>query len=138
MIATARTIHFASAVLLFGELLFWLVVATPVWNNASGAALQRKQRLLPLGLVCGAWTLAASVISGAIWLVAEATIMSGVPIAQAIRDNTIGLVLGRTAFGHLWLWRLGLAAALGALLVAIGRSTSERFRLRIVVGAVLV
>jgi putative copper export protein/mono/diheme cytochrome c family protein len=138
MIVAARTVHFASAVLLFGELLFALAVATPIWRDAGRAALERRQRLLPLALVCGAWALAASVMSGVTWLAAEAAIMSGMPIAQAISDDTIGLVLRGTVFGRLWIWRLGLAVALGALLLAIGRSASERLRLGVALGAVLV
>src|SRR5450631_2594104 len=138
MIVAARTVHFASAMLLFGELLFALAVATPVWRDAGRTALVQRQRLLPRALVFGAWTIAASVISGATWLAAEIVTMSGIPIAQAIGDGTIGLVLGGTVFGRLWVWRLGLAVVLGVLLVAISRSGSERRRSGLAVGAVLV
>jgi len=136
MIVAARTVHFASAILLFGGLLFVLAVATPVWRDADRATPQRGG--LPTALVYGAWTLAASVMSGVIWLAAEAAIMSGTPLAQAINADTIGLVLGRTEFGRLWVLRLVLALALGALLLSIGRSANETRRLRIAAGAVLV
>ena len=138
MIVAARTVHFASAVLLFGELLFTLAVATPVWRDAGGAAFEQRQRFLALALVCGAWTLAASVISGIIWLAAEAAIMSGTPLAQAISVDTVGLVLVKTEFGRLWILRFFLAIALGTMLLSIGRSVNEQPRLRIAVGAVLV
>ncbi len=108
MIVAARTVHFAAAILLFGQLLFALAVATPVWRDAGRVALEQKQGLLPLALVCGAWVLGASVISGAGWLVAEAALMSGLPVAQVIGGDTIGVVLGSTAFGRLWIWRFGL------------------------------
>jgi len=138
MIVGARTVHFASAILLFGGLLFVLAVATPVWRDADRAIPQRGRRHLPTALVYGAWTLVASVMSGVIWLAAEAAIMSGTPLAQAINADTIGLVLGRTEFGRLWVLRFVLALALGALLLSIGRSANETRRLRIAVGAVLV
>ena len=138
MIVAARTVHFASAILLFGGLLFALAVATPIWRDADRVTQQRGRRHLPTALVYGAWTLVASAISGAIWLAAEAAMMSGTPLAQAISADTIGLVLGRTEFGRLWVLRLVLALALGALLLSIGRSTNEQRSLRIAVGAVLV
>ena len=53
MIVAARTVHFATAVLLFGELLFAVAVATPVWHNAGRAALERREGLLSLALVWG-------------------------------------------------------------------------------------
>ena len=138
MIVVARTVHFASAILLFGELLFALAVATPVWRGAGGASPGHRPRLLSLVLACGAWALAASVISGAAWLAAETAIMSGTPIAQSLSGDTIGLVLGRTLFGRVWVWRFGLAVVLAALLLAIGRSAGESRRARIAMGAVLV
>ncbi len=136
MIVAARTVHFASVVLLFGELLFALAIATPIWRDAS-RTVGPGPRLLPLALRFGAWALAASVISAVIWLVGEASVMSGKPIAQ-IGGDTVGLVLSSTVFGRLWVWRLGLAIALAALLLAIGRSTSGRRTLRLAVGALLV
>ena len=138
MIVAARTVHFASAILLFGGLLFVLALATPVWRDTDRVTPRRGRRHLPTALVCGAWILAASVISGVIWLAAEAAIMSGTPLAQAINADTIGLVLGKTEFGRLWVLRFFLAMALGALLLSIGRSANEQRRLRIAVGAVLV
>jgi len=138
MIVAARSVHFASAILLFGGLLFVLTVAPPVWRGADRVSPRRGRRHLPAALGYGAWTLVASVISGAIWLAAEAAIMSGTPLAQAINADTIGLVLGRTEFGRLWVLRFVLALTLGALLLSIGRPANERRRLRVAVVAVLV
>jgi putative copper export protein/mono/diheme cytochrome c family protein len=138
MIVVARTVHFVAAILLFGQLLFALAVATPVWRDARRVALAPTRGLLPLALACGAWVLGASVVSGACWLVAEAALMSGSPVTQVIGDGTIGVVLSSTAFGRLWMWRFGLCLVLGALLLAIGRSSSERLRTRLAVGGALV
>jgi putative copper export protein/mono/diheme cytochrome c family protein len=136
MIVAARTVHFASAILLFGTPLLALTVATPIWRRAA-RDVDSRPALLPRALRFGAWTLAAAVISAVIWLVGEASAMSGKPIAQ-MGGDTIGLVLGKTVFGRLWLWRLGLAIALAALLWAIGRSADRRRRLRLAAGALLV
>jgi putative copper resistance protein D len=138
IIVAARFVHFASAMLLFGSLVFALAVATPVWRDAGTATLGRRRSVLPLALVCGVWALAASILSGAIWLAAEAAMMSGMPVAQAISNDTIRVVLSKTEFGRLWVWRFGLSVALGVLLVAIGRSARKRSRLGLAVGAVLV
>ena len=113
IIVAARFVHFASAMLLFGSLVFALAVATPVWRDAGTVTLGRGRSVLPLALVGVAWTLAASVLSGAIWLVAETAIMSGMPVAQAISDDTIRVVLSRTEFGRLWVWRFGLSVYFG-------------------------
>ena len=139
LIVAARTVHFASAVLLFGELLFAVAVATPIWRTAGGAALKTPHGLLSRALVFGAWAVAVSVISGGIWLAVEIAHMRDMPtIAQAISGDAIRLVLGGTAFGRLWVWRFGLAVALGALLLGIGRSTSQTQRVRLAFGALLV
>ena len=41
-------------------------------------------------------------------------------------------------FGRLWIWRFGLSLVLGALLLAIGRSSGKRLRMRLAVGGALV
>ncbi len=44
--------------------------------------------------------------------------MSGQPIAEAASGGALWLVLTGTAFGRVWIWRFGIAAALGALMLA--------------------
>ena len=71
MIVAARAIHFASAMLIFGELVFALAVATPALRATGRAISVRddgvRRRLVRVGL----WSLAASIASGALWLGAQ-------------------------------------------------------------------
>ncbi len=126
LIVAARTVHFGSAILVFGEFVLALFVAAPVWRatSESGAALRRA--LLRHVLVVSTWALAASVVSALAWLAGEASTMSGKPLSQAIADGTLLVVLRGTLFGRITAWRLGLALALGAALVAIARSAGAR------------
>jgi putative copper export protein/mono/diheme cytochrome c family protein len=137
-IVAARTVHFASAMLLFGGLLFVLAVATPVWRHPDDATRGHAPRLVPLALVSAGWILLASFVSGAIWLAVEGAIMSGLPLSEVIANDTVGVILSRTMFGRLWIVRCGLAVALGLLLSAIGRSSGRQLKLSLAVAALAV
>src|SRR6266567_1088391 len=129
LLVAARAIHFASVMLLFGELVFALVVASPVSRKAGPAAIDHDQGIDHRLLLIEGWSLAVSIASGAIWLAAVAYNMSGMPLEQAISRDTLGLVLSKTVFGRLWVWRFGLAVAFGVLLVATWRTSHNRLRL---------
>src|SRR6202521_2079777 len=138
LLVAARAVHFASAMLLFGELVFALGVARPVWRHAGRAAVDHDQGIYHRLLLTEGWSLAVSIASGAIWLSVEASNMSGIPLEQAINRDTLGLVLGKTVFGRLWVCRFGLAVAFGALLVALGRTASGKSRSRLALGCAVV
>jgi putative copper export protein/mono/diheme cytochrome c family protein/peroxiredoxin len=138
LLVAARAIHFGSAMLLFGELVFVLAVATPAWRNAGRATFDHDKGIVHRLVLVEGWSLAVSIASGAIWLAIEASSMSGMPLEQAINRNTLSLVLSKTVFGRLWVWRFGLAVAVGALLVALGRTASGRSRSRLALGCVVV
>jgi putative copper resistance protein D len=120
LLVAARAIHFASVILVFGELVFVLFIAWPVWHdrNEAGEDQVIHRRLLDVVF----WSAVLSIASGAAWLAAEAASMSGLPMEKAISPNTLGLVLGRTVFGRLWILRFVLVVALCLLLVATHRS----------------
>src|SRR5690606_27547346 len=63
-----------------------------------------------------AWALLASAV---LWLAVMAGSM-GSGWADAVNPGVIGTVLGATAFGRVWAWQLGLAAAL-VVLVSVPR-----------------
>jgi putative copper export protein/mono/diheme cytochrome c family protein/peroxiredoxin len=138
VLVAARAVHFASAMLLFGELVFALGVARPAWRHAGSAAIDHDQGVYHRLLLTEAWSLAVSIASGAIWLAVEASNMSGAPLEQAINRDTLGLVLGQTVFGRLWVCRSGLAVAFGALLVTLGRTASGKSRSRLALGCAVV
>jgi putative copper export protein/mono/diheme cytochrome c family protein/peroxiredoxin len=138
LLVAARAVHFASAMLLFGELVFALTVESAAWRNAGRAAVDHDQDIDRRLLLIEGWSLAVSIASDAIWLAIEASSMSGMPLEQAISRDTLSLVLGQTVFGRLWVWRFGLAVAFGVLLVALGRTDSGRSRSRLALGCLVV
>ena len=121
LLAAARGLHFASVLLVFGELAFALFVAAPeVWRDGEKSR-RRFTRVM-------SWSLAASVASWLVWLGCEAVAMSGASVERALRPHTLALVLGQTAFGRLWLLRLALAAVLAALLWSSARDGANERR----------
>ena len=121
----ARSIHFASTMLLFGGLLFVLVIAMPAWRDAGFAVSSEGQAFWRKLTAVAAWSIVASLASGLAWLAFEAAMMSGLPVTQAMHRDTLALVLGKTEFGRLWTLRFGLALALAALLWTTWRSEDD-------------
>ena len=135
LFVAARTVHYTSTLLLFGELLFVIAVARPAWRGArvsDGDAVYRRL------LVVAGWSVVASIASGAAWLTAQAAVMSGVQIGQAMNRETLGLVLGNTVFGHVWVLRFGLAIALVTVVLALRRSARSRRRSSLAIGATVI
>jgi putative copper resistance protein D len=125
VLAVVRGVHFASTLLLFGELVFGLVVAVPA-ARTDGNGRARADHLWRRGRTVSSWALGVSIASWLAWLVCAAAEMSGTPVAEATTPATLGLVLGRTGFGHVWLLRVGLAAIV-ALPLARAGSTVARY-----------
>src|SRR5947207_8197377 len=137
LLVVSRAVHLASAILLFGEFVFALAVAR-AWRYAGRAGPVRGNDFDRRLLLVGRWSLAASIVSGATWLAAEAAVMSGLPLEQAIGRETLGLVFAKTVFGRLWILRFGLAIALGALLVALAQAKDGEHKSRVAAGALVV
>lgn len=137
LLVTARAVHFASAMLLFGELVFVFFVARPAWRDASRLVPGDDEGVYHHLLVAAPWSLVASIASGAAWLAAEAASMSGLPIASALQPDTISLVLARTVFGRVWVLRFVLVIAIALLLLAMGRSAKPRPSSRLAIAALV-
>jgi putative copper export protein/mono/diheme cytochrome c family protein/peroxiredoxin len=134
LFVTVRAVHFASAILLFGELVFVLCVAKPMWRRAGNAILDGND-VFRWPVRIAVWGLVASIASGVAWLAIEAAVMSGMPLERALTRATVGLVLGKTFFGRVWLLRAGVGIGLGALLTAITMARDDRRRSRLTMGA---
>src|SRR6266516_3637808 len=133
LFVTVRAVHFACAILLFGELVFVLCVAKPMWRVADNASLDGNDvSRSPVRIAV--WTLVASIASGVAWLAIQAAVMSGTPLAQAVNRTTVGLVLDQTLFGRVWLLRAVIGIGVGALLTAITRARDDRLRSRLTMG----
>ena len=134
LFVAARAVHYASAMLLFGELVFVFVVAAPAWRGAlvpgSGGGDDLRRRLLPIAR----WSVVASLVSGVAWLALAAAAMSGTPIEQALNPDILWLVLGKTTFGRVWMLRLGLVAVFCVLLLGLARSARDHVRSRLMIG----
>jgi copper resistance protein D len=98
-LAVARALHFAAAIVLFGELAF-AQIASPARASPRHA-----------GAIIGA-SLAVAALSALAWLAIEAAVMSGLPLREALAAETLRTVLAQTFFGRLWLARLLLLVAI--------------------------
>lgn len=127
-LVAARAIHFGASMLVFGEWVFVAFVAGVAWRRAF-AASTRTAGLDRHAFVFATAALAASALSGIAWVVLEAMQMAGVPIAQAVANGTVFVVLEKTEFGHLFAWRALLWLALAASLVALRVKPSSRARI---------
>ena len=138
LFVAARAIHYASAMLLFGELVFVVAVARPAWSLARVSGNIEGDNIHHRLLAVSRWSVIASIVSGASWFAAEAAVMSGTPVGQAMNRETLGLVAGDTSFGHVWALRLGFVIVLCALLLALRRSAGDLRRSRLTIGAAVV
>ncbi len=136
LFATIRAVHYASAMLLMGELIFALLLAGPVLRGAqaidgadpgSGEGDRERRRLLRIVR----WSVVACLASAAAWLAMTAVIMSGLPIRAALGRDNLGQVLGSTMFGRVFILRLGILGVLWAMLPAFARASCETLRTRL-------
>jgi len=113
LLASARTVHFAATLWLFGELLLACALLARRRNaapSAPGEALRRRLPSVARGCI------AIGIVSALLWLAAMAATMSGLPLTRAIGFPTLGAVLGDTLFGKVWIARFCLACVLLLLL----------------------
>lgn len=107
-----RALHYAAAILLLGRFVFASVVATREPVPLRGPASR---------------SLAAAVLTALAWLALEASSMSGLPFAEALREGMPRVVLERTLYGHTMLVRAALAVALAVALIGVdARDASVR------------
>ncbi|WP_248804632.1 copper homeostasis membrane protein CopD [Pseudomonas sp. MWU13-2100] len=105
-----RFLHFAVVLSLFGACLFrpWLI------GSAASPALDQ-----PL-LGIKRWLALLGLLSAAGWLLLTTANMTG-DWADALNPATLQLVLGKTFFGQVWSWHLGLCLLLLLSLLADAR-----------------
>ncbi len=113
LIAT-RAVHFAATLMTAGVVVFRMAVARAVSRPEEGVAkLFRKwsRRVLWAGLLVAAAT-------GVLWLLLQASSMSGLPFGEAMTAEVLSTVLKETQFGQVTEIRCGLAIVLAACLAS--------------------
>jgi copper resistance protein D len=121
LISVLRAIHIAATCVIGGAIAFDLLVLGRGEFALAGTASDRMLRSLrPLA----AAAIVIALLSWCGWLAEVAIGMSGLPPAQAIVPAVLRTVVTRTAFGHVWAFRLALLLLLAAgLAVRPSRST---------------
>jgi putative copper resistance protein D len=122
LLASARAVHFAATLWLFGELLLACALSARRGSDAPAGPGEALRRRLPR---VARVAIAAGIASAVAWLVAVAASMSGLPLARAIDPSTLGAVVGDTLFGNVWIARFCLA---WVLLFALSRRSAMRGR----------
>ena len=105
-----RAIHFAATALTTGTLVFRAVVGDPALLSAEAVATVMRTQIRRL-----AWVgLAFTMVSGAIWLLLVAAVMSGLALSEAITADVLSTVVNETQFGRVFEIRSLLAIILAA------------------------
>jgi copper resistance protein D len=104
LIAAVRAMHFAAAIVLFGQFVY------------AGAVAPERRAPLPSPRVAVV-ALVLLLASALAWIALEALAMSGLPLAQALSADTLGIVATQTLFGQVWIARMVLAVALIVVLL---------------------
>ena len=112
LLIAVRAVHYGATIVLFGEMVFALLISgrptsgrgTLAEERAGEAVYRRFCRV-----AVAAWALI--VISGACWLALVTAQMSGVSL-DAITASAIAIVLGSTVFGQAWSLRALMALVL--------------------------
>jgi len=133
-----RAIHFAAALLLTGVFAFRLFVGDPAFRNADAAGTGVDGSIFIGALTRIAWAaLVLTLVSGALWLVLQASIMSGRPLSVVLDSNIVPTVMLRTQAGRDWLVRSGLLILLGINLTRMPQRRPSSSRGPIVIALTL-
>ncbi len=134
LFAAVRAIHYASALLLFGELVFALAVAGPATRGAGLGGDDIHRRLV----LIARWSVVAGIASGLAWFVIGAAVMNGTSVGQAMHWSVLELVLSDTKFGRVWVLRFALLAAFCVMLEVLRSSPSSPLRSRMIIGMLVI
>src|SRR5262245_34397780 len=120
-----RVAHIAATAMTAGALVFLVLVALPALRAASipdgdEAVARHCLRIAWVGLL-------AALPPGIAWVAIEIGEMSGLPLAEAVRDGMVPVVLTQTQFGIVADVRLALFAVLAAALWSAGASGFGRW-----------
>lgn len=110
-----RSLHIAASALAAGTVVFMVLVAEPVLHAraAAGVVTLRRRWNAMVWIALG-----VAILTGFGWLALLAADIYGAPVIAVCLHGGAWSVLTGTRFGLVWTLRLGLAIALGLLLLA--------------------
>jgi putative copper export protein/mono/diheme cytochrome c family protein/peroxiredoxin len=117
-LAAVRAVYFLATIVLFGELAFRWWVERAALRRLPEVAAAAWPASRPRSAILAA-ALAAAFLSSVLWFLAQAQVMSGMPLEALSREMLYG-ALFQTGFGRVSLVRFGLALAL-AIALALQR-----------------
>ena len=127
LLIVIRVTHVLAALLLFGGLVFALLVAPAALHaDAQRNALEWDRLLRRLRWIAH-WCIAISIVSAVAWFLLEAALVSGLPFRDAMSADTLGRVALQTVFGSAWLWRFAIAIVLAVVLAYQMRAAPQRW-----------
>ena len=107
-----RAIHFAATAITAGTLMFRTVVVEAATCSATPAAIVVRAQTLRVAWI----SLAIAAASGIIWLLLEASSMSGLSFADSMTSDVLLTVLNETQFGFVSEIRLAMAVIMAGCL----------------------
>lgn len=107
-----RAIHFAATAITAGVLIFRAVVAEPALDSAGAARVAVMAQIVRAARL----SLAITVASGAVWVLLQASAMSGLSLREAATADILSTVLRDTQFGTVSECRFALAIVMAACL----------------------
>ncbi|MBM3943374.1 MAG: c-type cytochrome [SAR202 cluster bacterium] len=125
-----RWLVLLAALSLVGGVTFALLVSRPALARlrqqaGNGALLVEKMGRLTQGLSWGGLVLL--VLASLAQLVLQTSEVRGIPLWRSVGSHLVTVVM-ETGWGHLWLWRVGLAVAVGLALAVERRGDRGRKR----------
>jgi copper resistance protein D len=122
-LVAVRALHFAATAMTAGMIIFLAVVVEQAFRRVGADAKSFHMQMLRI-----AWIgLATTAASGVVWVLLQATAMSGLPLGQAMAPEVLWTVLSNTHFGIVSDIRLALAALLATALAYSGSEFGKRW-----------
>jgi putative copper export protein/mono/diheme cytochrome c family protein len=98
VLIAVRFVHFAATAIAAGTPIFFLLIVRSLSRLGACEPNEATEFVLRIRRI-GYLSFALMIASGAVWAVAEAVIMSGLPFSAVARDGVIWTMLGHTTFG---------------------------------------
>ena len=111
-LAVVRAVHFAATATTAGTLMFRAVVSEHASFSTPAAAAVVRQQILRVAWI----SLAIAAVSGVIWVLFQASAMSGLSLKEAMVGDVLSVVVNETQFGLVCEIRLVLAIILAGCL----------------------